>query len=62
WFFLERYMASYQAEVRAFIDSIEQDTETEVGIFDGRRTIQIALACKKSLAENRPVRVDEIKA
>jgi myo-inositol 2-dehydrogenase / D-chiro-inositol 1-dehydrogenase len=60
WFFLERYMASYQAEVRAFIDSIEQDTETEVGIADGRRTIQIALACKKSLAENRPVRIDEI--
>lgn len=60
WFFLERYMSSYQAEVRAFIDSIEQDTETEVGIADGRRTIQIALACKKSLAENRPVRIDEI--
>ena len=62
WFFLERYMDSYRAEVRAFIDSIENDTEPEVGIADGRRTIQIALACKKSLDENRPVRIDEIPA
>ena len=60
WFFLERYMDSYRAEVRAFIDSIENDIEPEVGIADGRRTIQIALACKKSLDENRPVRIDEI--
>ena len=60
WFFLERYMDSYSAEVRAFIDSIEQDTEPEVGILDGRMTIRIALACKKSMDENRPVRIDEV--
>lgn len=60
WFFLERYMASYQAEVRSFIDCIEQDTEPEVGVMDGRMTIRIGLACKKSLAEHRPVRIDEI--
>ena len=60
WFFLERYMDSYRAEIRAFIDSIEQDTEPEVGILDGRMTIRIALACKKSMDENRPVRIDEI--
>ena len=60
WFFLERYMASYQEEMRAFIDSIEQNTEPEVGIVDGRMAIRIALACKKSLAENRPVVISEI--
>lgn len=60
WFFLERYMASYQAEVRAFIDSIEQDTPTQVGIADGRMTMRLALACKRSMDENRPVRIDEI--
>ena len=59
WFFLERYMASYQAEVCSFVDSIVNDTDTEVGIADGRRTIQLALACKKSMDENRPVRIDE---
>jgi len=60
WFFLERYMTSYQEEMRAFIDSIEQNVDPEVGIVDGRMAIRIALACKKSLAENRPVRIDEI--
>lgn len=60
WFFLQRYIASYAAEVRSFIDCIENDTEPEVGVADGRMTIRIALACKKSLAEHRPVRIDEI--
>ncbi len=60
WFFLERYMSSYQAEIRSFIDCIEQDKEPEVGIEDGRMTIRIALACMRSLAENRPVRIEEI--
>ncbi len=60
WFFLERYMTSYQDEVRSFIDCIEKDTEPEVGVNDGRMTIRIGLACKKSLAEHRPVRIDEI--
>ena len=60
WFFLQRYITSYAAEVRSFIDCIELDTEPEVGIVDGRMTIRIALACKRSLAEHRPVRIDEI--
>ncbi len=60
WFFLERYMSSYQAEVRSFIDCIEKDAEPEVGVVDGRMTIRIGLACKKSMAEHRPVRIDEI--
>lgn len=60
WFFLERYMSSYQAEVRSFIDCIEKDAEPEVGVVDGRMTIRIGLACKKSMAEHRPVCIDEI--
>ena len=61
WFFLERYMAAYQAEVRCFVDSIEAGTEAVVGIKDGLMSIRIGLACKKSLAEKRPVRLDEIQ-
>jgi len=60
WFFLERYMASYQAEVRAFIACIEQDTQPEVGVGDGRDAVRVALACRRSMDENRPVRVEEI--
>ena len=60
WFFLERYMGSYQAEVREFIECIVNDTEPRVGIEDGLVSIKLALACSKSLKENRPVRVDEM--
>ncbi len=60
WFFLDRYMTSYQAEVRSFIESIKTGSQPEVGIDDGLMSIRLALACKKSMAENRPVKLDEI--
>ena len=60
WFFLERYMGSYQAEVREFIECIANGTEPRVGIEDGLVSIKLALACSKSLREDRPVRVDEM--
>lgn len=60
WFFLERYMGSYQAEVREFIDCVKNGKEPWVGIEDGLLSIKLALACAKSLKENRPVRIDEI--
>ena len=60
WFFLERYMGSYQAEVREFIDCVKNGKEPWVGIEDGLLSIRLALACTKSMHENRPVRIDEI--
>ncbi len=60
WFFLERYMGSYQAEVREFIDCILNKQDPVVGIEDGLVSIKLALACAKSMKENRPVRIDEI--
>ena len=60
WFFLERYMGSYQAEVREFIDCVENGKEPWVGLEDGLLSIRLALACTKSMNENRPVRIDEI--
>ncbi|MBQ4425476.1 MAG: inositol 2-dehydrogenase [Lachnospiraceae bacterium] len=61
WFFLERYMGAYQAEIRSFIDCIVNDTEPEVGIEDGLISVKLAIACKKSMDENRPVKLDEIR-
>ena len=61
WFFLERYMASYQEEVRCFIQSILNDTEPEVGIEAGLDSVRLAIACKVSMEEHRPVRIDEIR-
>ena len=61
WFFLERYMGAYQAEIRSFIDCIVNDTEPEAGIEDGLISVKLAIACKRSMDEGRPVRIDEIK-
>ena len=61
WFFLERYMGAYQAEIRSFIDCIVNDTEPEAGIEDGLISVKLAIACKKSMDEGRPVRIDEIR-
>ena len=47
-------------ELRAFVGSIERGEDAQVGIIDGLMSIRIGLACKKSLAENRPVRLEEI--
>ena len=60
YFFLERYMQSYAREIRAFVQAIEQDTETPLGITDGLEAVRMGLAAKKSLAEHRPVRMAEI--
>lgn len=60
WFFLERYMGSYQAEIKEFIGCILKGEEPSSGIEDGLLSVKLAIACGKSLKENRPVRVSEI--
>ena len=60
YFFLERYMQSFREELCQFIDAILNDKPVPVNIEDGLRPIRIALAAKKSVLENRPVRLSEI--
>lgn len=62
YFFLERYMASYTAEMRAFIDAVQQDTIPPVTGIDGRIPVAMGLAAGRSLCEGRPVRLAEIVA
>lgn len=61
FFFLERYMESFSEEMRQFVSACENDTEVPVGIHAGLQSVRVGLAAKKSVAEHRPVRVDEIK-
>jgi myo-inositol 2-dehydrogenase/D-chiro-inositol 1-dehydrogenase len=62
-FFLERYMDAYVAEMEAFIRVCTTDgASVPVGGEDGREALLLALAANKSLAENRPVKVDELRA
>lgn len=60
FFFLERYMQSFTGEVCQFVDAIENDKETPVGIHAGMQSVKIGLAAKKSVQEHRPVKLSEI--
>ena len=60
YFFLERYMAAYAKEIKCFIDAIEKDTDTPLGVMDGLEPVLMGLAAKKSLEEHRPVKISEI--
>lgn len=60
YFFLERYMDAYAAEMAAFIDCVVHDQPSPISGQDGRAPVLIGLAAKKSLLEGRPVKVREI--
>lgn len=59
-FFLERYDASYNQEVREFVDALVSGSDMPVDGEDGLLSIAIGLAAKKSVEENRPVQISEI--
>jgi myo-inositol 2-dehydrogenase/D-chiro-inositol 1-dehydrogenase len=59
-FFLERYSEAYVAEMKAFIEAIQQDTTPLVTGLDGRIPVVMGLAAGKSYRENRPVKLSEI--
>lgn len=61
YFFLDRYQDSYVTEVNAFIDSILNDKPTLVNGNDGLQAELIAYAAKKSMQEDRAVKISEIK-
>lgn len=62
FFFIERYTDSYIAEMRAFIECIQQDKTPPVTGMDGRIPVVMGYAAKKSYLENRPVQLSEIDA
>ena len=61
YFFLERYAQAYRSEISSFLQAIDTDGETEVGVNDGLQPVLIGLAAKKSLREHRPVTIEEIR-
>ena len=61
YFFLERYMQSFATEVKGFVNAIENDTDTLVGVEDGLKPVLMGIAAKKSVLEHRPVKLSEIQ-
>lgn len=59
-FFLERYDASYNQEIKEFIEALVSGSKMPVDGEDGLLSIAIGLAAKKSVAEGRPVEIREI--
>ncbi len=60
-FFLERYQEAYKTEMRDFISGLENGTMMPVDGNDGLQSLKIGLAAIKSLKENRPVKISEIR-
>jgi myo-inositol 2-dehydrogenase/D-chiro-inositol 1-dehydrogenase len=59
-FFLDRYQESYLIEMNGFIDAVRNDRRPPVEARDGLVPVLIGLAAKKSLQENRPVKVQPL--
>ncbi len=60
YFFIERYVDSYIAEMEAFIECVQEDKAPPVTGIDGRVPVVMGYAARKSYEENRPVRLSEI--
>ncbi|MCG8572457.1 MAG: inositol 2-dehydrogenase [Spirochaetes bacterium] len=61
YFFLERYMQSFQTEMIDFFEVLKNNQKESVDYTAGLESVRIALAAKKSLQENRPVKLAEIQ-
>lgn len=61
-FFMTRYTAAYELEVREFVSACVNDTPPKVNAADGRAPIVLAYAANKSIKEKRTVLVSEITA
>jgi len=61
YFFLERYMESFIAEMAEFVASIREDRQPPVSGLDGRIPVLMGMAASRSYRENRPVRISEVE-
>lgn len=58
YFFIERYRAAYEAEIRDFIAQVTAGKPPNVTFEDGRRALLLSEAALKSYETNKPVEVD----
>ncbi|KKN35854.1 hypothetical protein LCGC14_0779430 [marine sediment metagenome] len=60
YFFLERFMDAYSAELQSFLECLCNNKEPSPGGKDGFQNALVAIAAQKSYEENRPVKISEI--
>jgi len=57
--FGDRYREAFIAELRGFLHSVREGGPVAVGAEDALAAVRAAHAARRSLAENRPIRLDE---
>jgi len=60
--FPDRFETAFRLELEAFIDTVREGRQPTPGPEDALETLRLALACVRSRAEGRPVRLDEVTA
>jgi myo-inositol 2-dehydrogenase/D-chiro-inositol 1-dehydrogenase len=60
YFYLDRYVPSYQAEWKAFVAAVSEGRTPPVTVADARAPLVIGLAAWRSVREGRPVRIEEV--
>jgi myo-inositol 2-dehydrogenase/D-chiro-inositol 1-dehydrogenase len=59
YFFIERYQEAFLAEMKAFIQCIQDDTKPPVGGLDGKISVQMGYAAKESLIKGSFVKISK---
>ncbi|MDD5015756.1 MAG: inositol 2-dehydrogenase [Atribacterota bacterium] len=59
YFFIERYQEAYLAEMKEFIQCIQEDTEPPVGGSDGKISVQLGYAAKESLVKGSFIKISK---
>lgn len=59
--FADRFSAAFLAQDNSFVRAILTRSDPAVSAVDGMRAVEIAEACRLSVAEKRPVSLDEIR-
>ncbi|MEX0822005.1 MAG: inositol 2-dehydrogenase [Rhodothermales bacterium] len=59
-FFIERYAESYVTEMEAFVEAVRDGTDVPVTGVDGRISVVMGMAARRSFEQNRPVRLGEV--
>ncbi len=57
-----RFRDALAEQARAFVRAISEDRDVEVDGRDSRRALAVAIAARRSMTEDRPVRVAEVEA
>ena len=60
-FFMQRYVESYVSELQQFVDAVLKDKPVPVTGADGKIPVIMGIAARMSLAENRPVKLSEVR-